>query len=215
MAKKLSKDNPCKGCGAREYGHCWCKATPAQVAAVERKKIKDRERYAKRMASEEPFPPRLCKSEACRMKGTIHPGKHERAVKLSDVRIDPAFNQRARLEAPWSEDLRERISSIGDLEALAIRRMETAEHCAKNRECMLLNGHSRPECFTYADDAELARFRATEMYHPERDGWNDGNCNHQAHVVCLRPKGHDGQHAGNPVGAQPKLLGWLTGKVYS
>jgi hypothetical protein len=138
--KKLSKDNPCKGCGARLVKRCICK-------------------------------PKLVK----------------------------------------------RVLSVADMEARAIKRSTTAEHCNRNRECMLLAGHSRPECFTYADDAELARFRATEMNQPEREGWNDGNCNHQAHVICLRPKGHDGQHAGNPIGKQPHLMGWLSniGKVYS
>jgi len=205
MAKRLSDDNPCKGCGARRSDRCICKATPKQVAAMARKRVKDRERYAKRMASDEPFPPRLCKSEMCIMKGTVHPGKHESIgygpnhrrerlkankvkIPLSSINIDPAFNQRAKLEAPWSKDLRERISSIGDLEALAIKRSELAEHCAKNRECMLLNGHSRPDCFTYADDAELARFRATET---------PATCGHEAYVKCLLPEGHEGPHQGN------------------
>jgi hypothetical protein len=198
MAKKLSDDNPCKECGARREARCICKmvasqASPKKVAAMARKRVKDRERYAKRMASEEPFPPRLCKSEACRLRGTVHPGKHERAVKLSDIRIDPAFNQRAKLETPWAEHLRERVMSVADLEALAIRRSETAEHCAKNRECMLLNGHSRPDCFTYADDAELARFRAKMPKSPSV--FQD--CGHEAYVKCLLPEGHEGPHQGN------------------
>ena len=165
MAKRLSDDNPCKGCGARQSSHCFCQASPKQVAAMARKRVKDRERYAKRMASEEPFPPRLCKSEACRMKGTIHPGKHERAVKL---------------EAPWAEVLRKWVS---------------AEHCAKNRDCMLLNGHSRPDCFTYADDADLARFRAMGPHEPSVFQ----NCDHRAYVVCKLPEGHEGPHQGHEI----------------
>jgi hypothetical protein len=112
MAKRLSDDNPCKGCGARRKARCICEP-----------------KYVKRQ-----------------------------------------------------------VLSVADLEARARKKSETAEHCAKNRECMLLNGHSRPDCFTYADDAELARFRATET---------PATCGHEAYVKCLLPEGHEGPHQGN------------------
>jgi len=42
------------------------------------------------------------------------------------------------------------------------RRHAKAVHCRKNCECILLDGHSRAECFTHVDEAELRAFHGKE-----------------------------------------------------
>ena len=92
MAKKLSDDNPCKGCGARRNARCIC---------IPNKPV----------------------------------GK----------RLPPKEN--------------------------------VAAHCGRRADCILLDRHSRPDCFTHADDAELARFHSKEvdkwkeLYWVEEKGW--------------------------------------------
>jgi len=77
MAKKLSDDNPCKGCGARRDARCIC--------------IPD---------------------------------------KLVGKRLPPREN--------------------------------VAVHCGRSVDCILLDRHSRPDCFTYKDETELRAFHAKE-----------------------------------------------------